>query len=65
MARIRTRKQIRFITTPALQTVSNKKLETANNVVAERSHLNMSTVFIVLLPYTMALGAVDTGREKA
>ena len=30
-----------------------------------RSHLNMSTVLIVLLPYTMALGAVDTGREKA
>ena len=30
-----------------------------------RAHLNMSTVFMVLLPYTMALGAVDTGREKA
>ena len=28
-------------------------------------YLNMSTVFMVLLPYTMALGAVDTGREKA
>ena len=31
----------------------------------KKAYLNMSTVFMVLLPYTMALGAVDTGREKA